>query len=194
MRSFARFSTIGIRAAAFGVLMLSQTAAPVAGSAVYDVVSEQTLRPGMPIPAPAGEVVLRVRGMIGDASGADEIAFDMPTLERLGLVRFTTTTSWTEGPVTFEGVLLSSLLDAVSADQGATTLVLTALNDYAVSIPVSDAKTWPVMLAVKENGQYMSPREHGPMWVVYPQHAYPQLGRRDFASRWVWQLAKISVQ
>ena len=194
MRSFARFSTIGIRAAAFGVLMLSQTAAPVAGSAVYDVVSEPTLRPGMPIPAPAGEVVLRVRGMIGDASGADEIAFDMPTLERLGLVRFTTTTSWTEGPVTFEGVLLSSLLDAVSADQGATTLVLTALNDYAVSIPVSDAKTWPVMLAVKENGQYMSPREHGPMWVVYPQHAYPQLGRRDFASRWVWQLAKISVQ
>ena len=194
MRFFARFSAIGLRAAAIGVLMVSQSGAPVAGSAVYDVVSEPTLRPGTPIPAPAGEVVLRVRGMIGAAAGAEEVAFDMPTLERLGLVRFTTTTSWTEGPVTFEGVLLSSLLEAVGADQSATTLVLTALNDYAASMPVSDAKTWPVMLAIKENGQYMSPREHGPMWVVYPQHAYPQLGRRDFASRWVWQLAKISVQ
>jgi len=40
----------------------------------------------------------------------------------------------------------------------------------------------------------MSPREHGPMWVVYPQHAFPELGRRDFLSRWVWQLAQITVQ
>ena len=194
MRFFTRFSAIGLKAAAAGVLMLSQSVAPVAGSAVYDVVSEPTLRAGAPIPAPTGEVVLRVRGLIQAAPGADEIAFDMPTLERLGLVRFTTTTSWTEGPVTFEGVLLSSLLDVVGADRSATTLVLTALNDYAASIPASDAKTWPVMLAVKENGQYMSPREHGPMWVVYPQHAFPELGRRDFLSRWVWQLAQITVQ
>jgi hypothetical protein len=185
-----------IRAAAIQVawagIWLGLLGLPAAGAAdVYEVVSQPSLKAGEPIPAPTGPVVLRVRGRI---AGGQEIAFDMATLERLGVVRFTTPTSWTDKPVTFDGVLLSKLLELVGADAGATTLTMVALNDYQAPVPIEDAHKWPVILATKENGAYMPVREHGPLWVVYPQHAYPELGGRDYVSRWVWQLASITVQ
>lgn len=182
------------RAAFFAILGLFGQIDPVsAQSAVYEVVSEQTLMPGDPIPKPESPTVLRVSGRID--AGEDRVAaFDMPTLERLGVVRFTTSTNWTEGKIVFEGVLLSRLLEVVGAEAGATRLILTALNDYSIPIPISDARDWPVILAFKENGAYMSRRERGPLWVVYPQHAYPELGSREYLSRWVWQLAKITVE
>jgi hypothetical protein len=173
------------------ILCISATFDSYAAASVYETVSEPSLKPGMEIPAPKGPTVLKVSGRI---RGGKEIAFDLQTLEKLGIIRYTTLTSWTKDPATFDGVPLSTLLDVVGADPGASTMVVTALNDFKSAIPISDARTWPVMLALKENGQYLSRRERGPLWVVYPQHAYPDLGKREYLSRWVWQLASIQVE
>lgn len=182
------------RAAFLAILTLLGQIGPVsAQSEVYEVVSEPTLNPGDPVPEPKGPTVLRVSGRI-DAGKEGVVAFDMATLERLGVVRFTTSTNWTEGMTTFDGVLLSRVLEMVGAEADATRLILTALNDYSVPMPISDAYDWPVILAFKENGAYMSLRERGPLWVVYPRHVYPELGSREYMSRWVWQLAKITVE
>src|ERR1700752_2444894 len=75
----------------------------------YEVVTEPTWKPGTAIPAPTGPVILRITGKIAAASNG-EVAFDLAGLESLGLVRYTTPTNWTEGPATFEGVLLSKVL------------------------------------------------------------------------------------
>jgi hypothetical protein len=188
------FRVISGRMAFLAILGLLGQIDPVsAQSSAYEVVSEPTLMPGDPIPEPDGPTVLRVAGRV-DASEGGMVAFDLPTLERLGVVRFTTATNWTEGKIVFEGVLLSRLLDVVGAEADATRLILTALNDYSIPMPIADAREWPVILAFKENGAYMSLRERGPLWVVYPQHAYPELGSREYLSRWVWQLAKITVE
>jgi hypothetical protein len=177
----------------FSVLLLFITISITVHSAtpIYQTVTEASLKPGMAIPAPTGPVVLTVSGRI---RGGKEISFDMPTLERLGVIRYTTLTSWTKEPAAFDGILLSSLLDVVGADDQATTMVMTALNDFQSSVPITDARTWPVMVAIKENGQYLSRRERGPLWIVYPQHAYPDLGKREYLSRWVWQLASIRIE
>ena len=92
-----------------------------AESVVYDLVSPGTLQPGSPIPSPIEPVVLTVRGRMGLTRAEAAVTFDIPTLERLGLIRFTTPTAWTDGLVTFEGVLLSRL--AVAATAEATQLV-----------------------------------------------------------------------
>lgn len=173
--------------------LLGQAGDGWANPTAYEIVREPTLMPGDSIPAPTGPVVLEVTGRIKAGTGG-AVRFDMPTLERLGVVRFTTRTEWTESPITFDGILLSRLLDVVGADPEATSLVLTALNDYHASMPISDARQWPVILAIKEDGAYMSLRKHGPIWVVYPQHAYPELDSRKYLSRWVWQLAVITVE
>jgi hypothetical protein len=167
------------------------TAANAQPSKDYEAVSEATLKPGMAIPEPTGPVILTVSGRI--RSGGP-VRFDLATLESLGLIRFTTPTSWTTEPAMFEGVLLSALLDVVGADPAATSLNLIALNDFESPAPIADGRKWPVMLALKRDGEYMSRRDRGPIWMIYPQHAYPEVGQREYFSRWVWQLKAITVE
>jgi len=138
--------------------------------------------------------VLTVRGRFGLVRAEAGVTFDIPTLERLGLIRFTTTTAWTDGLITFEGVLLSRLLEVLAMPSDVTELAMTALNDYQVVIPVVDVHTWPVMIALKRDGQYMSVRNKGPLWVVYPRHAFPELAQAKHNSKWIWQLKEMVIR
>lgn len=170
------------------------TCAVHAASTLYDVVSPGTLQPGIPVPPPTKPVVLTVRGRLGLAQAEAGVIFDMPTLERLGLIRFTTPTAWTDGLVTFEGILLSRLLEVLAVPDDVTALAMTALDDYQVTIPVVDVRTWPVILALKRDGRYMSVRNKGPLWVVYPRHAFPELAQAKHNSKWIWQLKEIVIR
>lgn len=183
----ALFLTLALAAASAAF----PTAAEAQASKVYQTITEPSLKPGMEIPEPTGPVVLTVNGRI---KSAKPVRFDFATLESLGLIRFTTPTNWTKDAATFEGVLLSALLDVVGADPAATSLKLTALNDYESPAPMADGRKWPVMLALKRDGEYMSRRDRGPIWMIYPQHAYPEVGQREYLSRWVWQLKAITVE
>src|SRR2546429_2027503 len=185
---------------ALSVLLLGFPRVPLhtyavhAASAVYGVVSPGTLSPGSPAPPPTEPVVLTVRGRFGLAHAEAGVTFDMPTLERLGLIRFTTPTAWTDGPVTFEGVLLSRLLEVLAVPGDVTELAMIALNDYQVAIPATDIRTWPVIIALKRDGQYMSIRNKGPLWVEYPRHAFPELEQAKHNSKWIWQLKEIVLR
>lgn len=166
----------------------------VARTAVYDVASPGRLQPGTPIPPPQQEVILTVRGALGVASHHGTVKFDLPTLEQIGLVRFTTPTTWTDAPVTFEGILMSRLFELLAVASHATEAVMTALDDYQVTIPLSDVRRWPVMLALKRDGAYMSVRDKGPLWVVYPRQAFPELNEPRHDPKWIWQLKEIIVR
>jgi hypothetical protein len=185
---------------ALSVLLLGLPRVPLCtyaahiASTVYDVVSPGTLASGSPIPPPTEPVVLTVRGRLGLTHAEAGVTFDMPTLERLGLIRFTTPTAWTDGLVTFEGVLLSRLLEVLTVPGDVTALTMTALNDYQVVIPAADVHTWPVIIALKRDGQYMSIRNKGPLWVVYPRHAFPELEQAKHNSKWIWQLKEIVIR
>ena len=185
---------------ALSVLLLGLPRVPLCtyaahiASTVYDVVSPGTLASGSPIPPPTEPVVLTVRGRLGLTHAEAGVIFDMPTLERLGLIRFTTPTAWTDGLVTFEGVLLSRLLEVLTVPGDVTALTMTALNDYQVVIPAADVHTWPVIIALKRDGQYMSIRNKGPLWVVYPRHAFPELEQAKHNSKWIWQLKEIVIR
>jgi hypothetical protein len=190
-RPFIRIAAVLLTMALALVSSAIPTAANAQPSKDYEAVSEASLKPGMAIPEPTGPVVLTVSGRINSGK---PVHFDLATLESLGLIRFTTLTSWTTEPAAFEGVLLSALLDVVGADPAATSLDLIALNDFESPAPIADGRKWPVMLALKRDGEYMSRRDRGPVWVIYPQHAYPELGQREYISRWVWQLKAITVK
>ena len=188
----AVFLTLALATMAASLISVTiPTAANAQPSRDYEVVTGARLKPGMVIPEPAGPVVLTVGGRI---KSDKPVRFDLATLESLGLIRFTTPTNWTLEPAEFEGVLLSALLDVVGADPDATSLKLTALNDFESPAPIADGRKWPVMLALKRDGEYMSRRDRGPIWMIYPQHAYPEVGQREYSSRWVWQLKAITVE
>lgn len=141
---------------------------------------------------PEGDVLLTVTGAIGQMNAADAAEFDLALLEGLGTVVIETTTIWTEGMQTFEGVELVDLLSAVGAE--GDNLRAIALNDYAVDIPISDAVEGGPIVAYLRNGEVMSVRDKGPLWVIYPFDSSPDYQTELVYARSIWQLDRIEVQ
>ena len=144
------------------------------------------------LPAPVGPVILTVTGNITSTTDGDVALFDRAMLEELGMTTVETTTPWTEGARRFEGVPVRRLLDAVGAT--GRSVFATALNDYAVEIPVSDFLQHKVILALKMDGAYLNVRDKGPIFVIYPFDAEPGLRNDVIYDRSIWQLSHFEVQ
>ena len=134
------------------------------------------------------ETLLTVTGHIADG----DARFDRQTLEAMPQHRITTSTPWTDGVSVFEGPLLCDLLEQVGAD--GTVLRAKALNDYVVEIPMSDCERYPVILALTRDGERLSRRDMGPIWIVYPRDDFPELQLETVNARWVWQLTELEVR
>jgi hypothetical protein len=72
-------------------------------------------------------------------------------------------------------------------------LKMYAINDYVVEVPVSDAVEGGPILAYAQNGERMSVRDKGPLWLLYPYDANPDYRTEVVYSRSIWQLVKIEV-
>lgn len=141
---------------------------------------------------PAGAVLLTVSGAVARTNSPAGADFDRAMLESLGTATIRTSTPYTSGVQEFRGVPLRRLLDAVGARGVRATA--TALNDYSVDLPLSDADLPGVLLATERNGGPMSVREKGPIWLVYPLDSDPRLQRRETYAKMVWQLRRIEVR
>jgi hypothetical protein len=94
---------------------------------------------------------------------------------------------------TFEGPSLRSILEQMDIGPEATLKML-ALNDFSSEAPAADAYNYDVILAVLLNGETMSVREKGPIWVIYPMDENPELQDDSYNGRLAWQLKSISVE
>ena len=88
-------------------------------------------------------------------------------------------------------MLVRDVLHAVGAHGAAVTA--TALNDYIVTIPTEELSRYPVLLALKINGEYMKVRDKGPIWIVYPSDTFSELRTSMTDKKWIWQLSQLTV-
>ncbi|MDR6860951.1 molybdopterin-dependent oxidoreductase [Variovorax guangxiensis] len=103
----------------------------------------------------------------------------------------TTSTEWT--PVSrFEGPLLSDVLK-LAAVQGRALRVF-AMDDYSISIPWSDLAQYGVILAHTRDGERMTRRRFGPLFVIYPRDKFAALQTPTMGARFVWQVCRIDVE
>ncbi len=145
-----------------------------------------------PLPAPKEKPILTVTGNISVTNQDNTAVFDRSMLESLGTFSIETGTPWYADKVKFEGVLLSKLMQRLGAK--GDHIVVTALNDYSSDIPFTDITKYNVILATKQNGQYMSVRDKGPLFIVYPFDSDPELKHQTYYGRSVWQVSKITVK
>ena len=143
------------------------------------------------IPKPSGTVILEVSGEIGNLNTKGAAAFDREMLESLGLEEVATKTPWHDGVAEFSGVRLDKLMDFVGAKGHSVTAV--ALNDYVTDIPIDDFARFGVILALKRSGQYMSVRDMGPLFIIYPYDSDTLLQSQVYFGRSAWQVAKLIV-
>lgn len=162
----------------------------LAGAALVYAVALGYASPGQacPFAEPTGRVVLSIDGKIGCTNAAERLDLDMAMLDALPQSRIETTTPWTEGQQTFDGVAMADLLAAAKAD--GREVVARALNDYVKSVPNEDMAEYGVLVATRQNGQPMSVRKKGPLWIIYPDRTPERIA----TSRMVWQLRHLTVQ
>lgn len=143
--------------------------------------------------APTGPVLLTISGAIENSNSEDgNASFDLEMLQALGAETIETSTIWTEGTQSFEGVSLLALMEAVGAT--GDLLQATAINDYSVEIPKEDWVENGPIVAYFNNDEEMSVRDKGPLWVVYPYDSSPNYQTEVIYSRSIWQLDRITVE
>lgn len=142
--------------------------------------------------SPTGDVILTIDGSIGLRNSGDAFMFDLDMIMELPSEEIVTTTIWTEGDQSFVGVPLGDLLRAVEAD--GERITATAINDYAVEIPMEDAEPGRALVAYLRNGETMALRDKGPLWVVYPYSADDDFQTEVIYARSIWQLDRITVK
>ena len=103
-----------------------------------------------------------------------------------------TSTTVTDGRPLFRGVLVRDLLAHAQAE--GETVTAQALNDYVIDIPVSDFHDFDVIAALYMDGAALTPRDKGPVWIVYPRDDHGVLADIRYDMRWVWQLVALHVQ
>lgn len=152
-------------------------------SAAIAAISFAGLQAAMADAVAASEVLMTIT----TADGPRE--YDLEALQALPQTSFATTTLWTEGEQEFTGVLLSDLL----ADAGITEgrILATAINDYAVEIPLDEIDDIAPIVAYHLNGETMSVRDKGPLWIVYPYDMSVEYQTEINYSRSIWQLDRI---
>ena len=140
---------------------------------------------------PTGEVVLTVSGNIAQTGPEGVALFDMEMLQALPQRSFETSTIWTEGETSFVGVPLSVLLERIGAE--GATIRATAINDYAVEIPVESIWAQDPIVAYEMDGAAMSRRQKGPLWIVYPYDSDTKYQTEVIYSRSIWQLDRLEI-
>ena len=140
----------------------------------------------------AGEPILTVTGDTAASTSDQGWQFERTDLEAMPRTIFETTTIWTDGVQRFEGVSLHALLDHIGAKSG--TIRAVALNDYAVEIPTSDAVEGGPIVAFLRDGQMMSVRDKGPLWIVYPYDTNEAYQSEEIYARSIWQLDRLQIE
>lgn len=140
---------------------------------------------------PAGDVILTVTGHVTETNANGAAAFDMKMLEALDGRKASMQTPWTEGVTEFSGPYLRAVLKAAGAT--GKTLKVKAINDYAAEVPMEDADKLDTILAVRMNGDEMSVRDKGPIFLIYPFDKDKSIYNEKYFSRSVWQIKEIEV-
>lgn len=141
-----------------------------------------TQTPGAPVLVIAGKSA---------AGTASTLSLAMRDLEALPQRSFTTNTPWTKSAQTYSGPLLRDVL-ARAAVQG-TNIRASALNDYQITIPASDAQQFDIIVALQVDGKPIPVRDRGPLFVIYPFDSKPELKNSRYYERSIWQLKSMQV-
>lgn len=104
-----------------------------------------------------------------------------------------TENEFVDGITEFSGPLVRDVIGLID-NEDITIVTLIAANDYSVEVPIEDFAKYDVIFATFQNGVRLSPRDKGPIWVIYPMLDHPELQDRVYNDRLIWQLVKVSVK
>jgi hypothetical protein len=169
---------------------------PASASATPSIVSTALvaprLLPGQPVPTPAKAPVLTLTGRIGQTNGTGRtLTLDVATIEGMGLREVTLYEPWVKRRMSFRGVWLADLLEVAGVDRTAQVVHLSALDDYAVDLRMSEVAAGGIFLATRTGaGAPIPVPDGGPTRIVFVGDVAS--GRN--AARWIWSLETLDIR
>lgn len=121
-----------------------------------------------------------------------EVTLDEAALAALPQVEFETATPWTVGVHRYRGPTLVSVLAAQGA-AGASVLDVVALNGYRQRVDLSLFAKVPLTLVRHQDGKPLTRRNKGPLWLLLPLSAHPEMDVSAIHNNMVWQTIRIEV-
>lgn len=144
---------------------------------------------GMPVAAFAQDIF----SVIGP-DGTAVKSYSLEQLDSLEQTTYVTKNPFIDGTSEFSGPLARVVLADAGQDMPKDAqLTVMAINDYKIDLPVSEILDFDVMLATRRDGETMSLREKGPIWIMYPISDNAELEDEAINSRLVWQLKSIQI-
>lgn len=109
-------------------------------------------------------------------------------LDALPQVTIRTSTPWHQGEQVFAGPSLLGLIKHHGIE--GKLLLAEAINDYHSLIPIDELTAEHPILATRRNGNTMSVRDKGPIFIIYPYSTIGKIQAR-ILSQSVWQLVRL---
>ena len=141
----------------------------------------------IPGPASAAGPALQLLGVEDQ-----ELDLSLDQLEAMPQVTVETENEFSNGLVSYRGPLVRDVLALVGLD-ARSTVRFTAANDYFVDIPTGDFREYDAILAMEANGERLSRREKGPLWLMYPISDHAALRDPIYLRRLIWQVVRIEA-
>ncbi|WP_419465394.1 hypothetical protein [Aeromonas caviae] len=121
-----------------------------------------------------------------------EITLDEAALAALPQVEFETATPWTLGTHRYRGPTLKSVLAAQQVDS-ASAIDVAALNGYQQRVDLSLFAKVPLTLVRYQDDKPLTRRNKGPLWLLVPLSAHPDMDVSAIHNNMVWQVIRIEV-
>ncbi len=121
-----------------------------------------------------------------------EITLDEAALAALPQVEFETATPWTLGTHRYRGPTLKSVLAQQQVDS-ASAIDVAALNGYQQRVDLSLFAKVPLTLVRYQDDKPLTRRNKGPLWLLVPLSAHPDMDVSAIHNNMVWQVIRIEV-
>jgi hypothetical protein len=154
------------------------------------VIERSTLGPDEALPAPSGNAVLTVTGRIAQGPADGALRLDAAGLQRLGLRQVTVYEPFVRQPMDFQGVWLADVLAAAKVSASATSLHLTAIDNYETDLTMADVQAGVFLATRTGTGGPIPVEDGGPTRIVIPGDI--PSGTTD--AKWIWSLSTIDVR
>lgn len=118
--------------------------------------------------------------------------YTLQQLQALPQYEMKVKTPWTTDSHIYKGPYLEDVF-ALAGIEG-NRLTMFALDHYRVSFDFQRIKKYKPILALQVDGELLTIRSKGPIWVMLPLDDFKALGEAIYQDYLVWQLVKIDVE
>ena len=124
-------------------------------------------------------------------------AFDFAALAALPAVTINPTLEYDKKQHKLSGPLLADVLKAAGVTGDNAKVAMRAVDGYAPSMPLADAKKYRFIVATHLDGKPIPLGGLGPLWAVYDADKFPDMAAKPVDQRFAlcpWGLYHIDVQ